>query len=123
MAWNDQRLERVVSFLLIAGVSLAAAVVILGGICFLWTHGSEVPAYHVFQTEPQEYRSISGIIHAAGPSNCRAVIQLGLLLLICTPIARVALSMAGFFLERDRTYVGLTLIVLVILLYGLLATH
>jgi uncharacterized membrane protein len=123
VAWNDQRLEKVVSLLLIAGVSLAAAIVVLGGICFLWKHGSEVPTYHVFHSEAQEYRSISGIIRAAGPSNCRAVIQLGLLLLICTPIARVAFSMVGFFLERDRTYVGLTAIVLIILLYGLLATH
>jgi len=43
---------------------------------------------------------------------------LGLLLLIATPIARVAFSIVGFALERDRMYVVFTLIVLAILLYS-----
>jgi uncharacterized membrane protein len=50
------------------------------------------------------------------------LIQLGLLLLIATPIARVAFSMVGFALERDRMYVVFTLIVLAVLLYSLLGS-
>ena len=46
--------------------------------------------YHVFHGAAQTYRSLSGVIHAAGPSDWPAVIQLGLLLLILTPVARVA---------------------------------
>jgi uncharacterized membrane protein len=45
-----------------------------------------------------------------------------LLLLIATPIARVALSVVGFAIERDRMYVAFTLIVLAILLYSLLGS-
>ena len=121
--WTDRRLEKVVSILLIAGVSLAALVVLAGGACFLYRHGEEHPDYRVFHSVEQQYRSISGVLSTARPSDCRGIIQLGLLLLICTPIARVAFSMAGFALERDRTYVVLTAIVLAILLYGLVVPH
>jgi uncharacterized membrane protein len=49
----------------------------------------------------------------------RGVIQLGLLLLVATPVARVACSVVGFLRERDYVYVALTLIVLVVLIYSL----
>jgi len=45
--------------------------------------------------------------------------QLGLLLLIATPIARVMLSAIAFAVERDRMYVLFTLIVLTVLMYSL----
>jgi uncharacterized membrane protein len=43
------------------------------------------------------------------------------LLLVATPVARVAFSIVGFALERDRLYVVITTIVLAILLYSLIA--
>ena len=122
-AWTDQRLEVIISVLLRTGVFVAATVVLLGGLCFLAKHGGEQPEYHVFHGAPASYRSAGGIIQAVTPSECRAVIQFGLLLLILTPIARVAFSLAGFALERDGTYVILTFVVLAILLYSLLGPH
>lgn len=121
--WTDQRLEVIISGLLRTGVLLAAVVVLLGGICFLAKHGGEQPEYHAFHATPASYRSVGGIIHAVTPSECRAVIQFGLLLLILTPVARVAFSLAGFALEHDGTYVVLTVVVLGILLYSLLGPH
>jgi uncharacterized membrane protein len=120
---NDQRLEVIISVLLRAGVTLSAVVVLLGGICFLSKHSQEQANYRAFHATPETYRSITAVIHAAGPSNCQAVIQLGLLLLILTPIARVAFSLVGFGLEHDRTYVALTSFVLAILVYSLAAPH
>jgi uncharacterized membrane protein len=116
---NDRRLEVIISVLLRTGVTLSALVVLLGGICFLSKHGHEQPEYRVFHGPQAAYRSISGVIQATGPSDCRAIIQLGLLLLILTPIARVAFSLVGFGLERDGTYVALTSVVLLILVYSL----
>jgi uncharacterized membrane protein len=43
-----------------------------------------------------------------------------MLLLIATPVARVAFSLFGFAAERDRTYVIVTTIVLAVLLYSLI---
>jgi len=119
--WNDVRMEKVISVLLRSGVVLAAAVAFVGGACFLWQHADNPVHYHQFQPAPKMYRSILGVLHAAGPSDCKAVIQLGLLLLIATPIARVGFSIAGFALEHDWTYVWLTAIVFVILIYSVAA--
>jgi uncharacterized membrane protein len=121
--WTDQRLEIIISVLLRTGVGIAALVVLLGGICFLSKHGHEQPEYHVFHETAMSYRSISGVIHTLGASDCQAIIQFGLLLLILTPIVRVAFSLAGFAFERDGTYMGLTFAVLAILVYGLLGPH
>ncbi len=121
--WTDQRLEIVISILLRTGVMIAALVVLAGGICFLTKHADEQAQYHVFHGTEKAYNSIAGVLHAAGPSNCRAIIQLGLLFLILTPIARVAFSLLGFAFERDSIYVGLTFIVLAILVYSIAAPH
>jgi uncharacterized membrane protein len=120
---TDRRLEAIISVLLRTGVLLSAAVVLLGGVCYLSKHGHEQPEYRVFRGTPETYRSISSVIDSVGPSNCQDIIQFGLLLLILTPVARVAFSLAGFALECDRTYMALTAIVLAILIYGLAGPH
>ena len=122
-AWNDERLERIISILLRTGVMLSAVVVLLGGAGYLVRHGSEIADYHVFHGAPEEYRSVGAIIHAMGPPSFRAIIQFGLLLLIATPVARVAFSLVGFALERDRTYVVITSIVLAVLIYSVAGQH
>jgi uncharacterized membrane protein len=48
-----------------------------------------------------------------------AITQLGLLVLIATPVVRVAVSVVGFARERDALYVAITLAVLAILLASL----
>jgi uncharacterized membrane protein len=121
--WNDEGLERIISVVLRTGVILSAVIVLLGGSCYLVRHGSELADYHVFRGAAQEYRSVRGIVNAMGSSNCRAIIQFGLLVLIATPIARVAFSLVGFALERDRTYVVITSIVLAVLLYSVAFEH
>jgi uncharacterized membrane protein len=117
--WNDERLERVISVVLRTGVILSAVIVLLGGACYLARHGNEPANYHVFRGAPEEYRSVRAILQAMGPSNCRAIVQFGLLLLIATPIARVAFSLVGFAMERDWAYSVITAIVLVILILAL----
>jgi uncharacterized membrane protein len=64
--------------------------------------------------------SVTGIIRAALAGNSRAITELGLLLLIATPIARVAATLVAFIWQRDATYVVVSGIVLGMLLYGLL---
>ena len=85
-------------------------------------HAHEPADYRVFRGEPSEFRTIPGVIHSVINGRGRGLIQLGLLLLIATPIARVAFSIVGFAIERDRMYVAFTLIVLAVLLYSLLGS-
>jgi uncharacterized membrane protein len=122
--WRDRRIEIIIGNLLRAGVLLSAAVVLLGATIYLSRHAHEPADYRVFRGEPSEYRTIRGVIQSVIKDRGRGqgLIQLGLLLLIATPIARVAFSVAGFAIERDRLYVAFTLLVLAILLYSFLGS-
>jgi uncharacterized membrane protein len=116
---NPKLYEGQLATLLRAGVILAAAVVAVGGAIYLATYGGTFPDYKTFHGVPVEYKHVAGILRGVAGLQSRAIIQLGLLLLIATPIARVALSIFDFLHERDWLYVGVTLIVLVVLIYGL----
>ena len=117
--WSDNRLELIIGNLLRAGVLTAAVVVLVGGAMYLFRYGATVPHYRIFHGEPADLRGVSGILTDAWSLRSRGVIQLGLLLLIATPVARVIFSLIAFALERDLTYVVVTLIVLAVLLYSL----
>lgn len=117
--WNDERMDRIISVLLRTGVLLASAVVLSGGILYLVHHHGLRPEYHTFRGEPASFRRFPEIFKGLFSSEGRNWIQFGVLLLLATPIARVAFSVFAFFEERDWTYVVLTLIVLGILIFGL----
>ncbi len=121
--WTDLRMEAIIGALLRTGVILAAVVVFSGAVVFLAHHGREALDYSTFHGEPAALRSMGGIVHGAIHLSGRALIQMGLLLLIATPVARVAFSAAGFAIEHDYLYVGITLFVLAVLLYSLLGSH
>ena len=117
--WTDERVEQIVGNLLRTGVLTAAAVVLLAGVYYLARHGNEVHDYQVFRSEPRALRSIGAIMEDALTGSSVGIIQLGVLLLLATPVARVLFSVAAFVLLRDRMYVVVTLLVLAILLYSL----
>jgi uncharacterized membrane protein len=116
---QDQRMDAIMAALLRTGVLLAAGLVFIGGIIFLMRHPQPVTNYRVFAGEPLELRTISGILREAAKLHGRGLIQLGLLLLIATPAARVLFSVFAFLHERDWTYVTVTIIVLGLLTYSL----
>ena len=121
--WTDQYIEELIGNLLRVGVTLAAAVVLFGCGVYLARHGRAAPRYRVFMGEPTDLRTVSGIVKDALAFRGRGLIQLGLLLLIATPMARVAFSVVAFAVEGDRLYVVLTLIVLAVLMYSLMGGH
>lgn len=121
-AWTDEGIENAMGNLLRAGVLMAAFVVFLGAILYLVRHGHETVDYRIFHGEPADLRGMRGIARNSLTLRGRAIIQLGLLLLIATPVARVAFSILAFLKERDCLYVVFTLIVFSILLYSLLGS-
>jgi uncharacterized membrane protein len=121
--WTDEEVEQVVGNLLRFGVMTAAAVVLLGGILYLLQNGrARVDLGHLPE-EPSDLRSPVGIVQDALALQSRGIIQLGLLLLVLTPIARVTFSIYAFARQRDWTYVVVTVIVLAVLLYSLFSGH
>ena len=117
--WSDQRIEAIIGDLLRAGVVLSAMIVLLGGLVYLVHQGNSTPHYGVFRGEPADLRSVSGIVGAALSGQGRGIIQLGLLFLIATPVARVVFSVFAFAVQRDRLYVVVTVIVLAVLVFSL----
>jgi uncharacterized membrane protein len=117
--WTDRDVEGIIGTLLRVGVVLAAAVVMTGGIIYITHHGFERADYRVFNGEPRDLKEVHGIFRQAVHFEGLGIIQFGLLLLIATPIVRVAFSMVGFAIERDRMYVGFTLIVFAVLIYSM----
>jgi uncharacterized membrane protein len=116
---TDEQFDAVLARVLRAGVLLSAAVVACGGVVYLIRHGLQRPDYHVFRGEPQTLREIRGIVSDAVGLSGRGLIQLGLLLLIATPVARVVFSVIGFAKQRDWLYVAITLAVLMLLAYSM----
>lgn len=118
--WTEYQFEQVMGNLLRAGVILSAGIVAIGGVLYLARHGMEQPNYQLFRGEPVEFRVLPNIAKSALTlERRRSLIQLGLLVLIATPILRVAFSGYVFAKQGDRTYVIITLIVLTTLIYSL----
>ncbi|HEY9382670.1 MAG TPA: DUF1634 domain-containing protein [Gemmatimonadales bacterium] len=117
--WSDDRMAQGVGRLLKGGVSVAAGVTAAGGLALLLQHGAGTVDYHSFRGEPAELRGIVSVVSAAARLQVPAVIQLGIVLLLATPVARVLLSLVEFVLRRDRLYTTITSVVLALLLYGL----
>lgn len=116
--------ERIVSALLRYGVSISLALVLLGGVLLV----AETGLGHSLRVDPRIApmegatqpwpRTIGGVLRGALDLDPDALILLGLLLLIATPVLRVVVSMVLFLVEGDYVYVGITLFVLAMLVLG-----
>jgi uncharacterized membrane protein len=116
---RDRDMEIVMGNLLRIGVLLSALIVAVGGIIFLSKHGTQLQHYHFFQSEPRRLRDIGDIWKTALQGRGQSLIQFGLIILIATPIARIAFSIIGYFLEKDYLYMLITLIVLGVIFFSL----
>ena len=117
---DDSKLDARIGSLLRVGTLSSAFVILLGGVLFLARHGHDRPDYHTFHSVPPQLHTLSGILFGAVHGEGLAMIQLGLLMLIATPIARVLFSVIAFLSERDYLYVVISAIVLAVLLFSLL---
>ncbi|MBS7562944.1 DUF1634 domain-containing protein [Mucilaginibacter sp. Bleaf8] len=117
--WADQDIEQLIGQLLRYGVVTASTIVLLGGIIYLIQLGQAPrPSYHQFVGETAGYTTFSGIITNAFQFNAKGIIQLGVMVLIATPILRIVFSLIGFTLEKDKLYIVITLIVLSVMLFS-----
>ncbi|MFI5322506.1 MAG: DUF1634 domain-containing protein [Thermodesulfobacteriota bacterium] len=118
-AMSDERMDLIIGNLLRIAVIISAVFVLIGCVIYLLRHGLEMPDYGVFTGVPKNLRDLRDIIDVAWQIRSMGIIQLGLLILIATPVARVAFSVIAFLIERDYMYVVFTLIVLTVLLLSI----
>ncbi|MDR3713668.1 MAG: DUF1634 domain-containing protein [Puia sp.] len=118
---HDRDIQVTIGNLLRSGVVLAFVIVLAGAIVYLVRHGGQIPEYQVFRGGSGSYHTFSAIWEGLITGHGRAIIQFGIVILILTPIARIAFSVIGFLLEKDYLYAGITLAVLAIILISLMA--
>ncbi len=116
---GEKRFESLIGTMLRVGVILAAGLVFVGGVLYLVKFGGVKPDYRIFRGGASDLRFMHAIVVDAAARRSRGLIQLGLLILIATPVARVAFSVIAYISERDWLYTAITLLVLAILLYSL----
>jgi len=105
-------LNKIVSYSLRAGVLASASLSLLG--LLLWAATGS-------PTLGSESLSLYQIIGSALTVNASRIVYLAVVVLIATPIFRVAVSSLYFAAEKDQVYVGITLVVLVMLVFALLS--
>jgi uncharacterized membrane protein len=118
--FDDARMEALMGLLLRIGVVFASTVVAAGGVFYLQDHAGQRPDYRTFVAHPLSLRRPAELAGGIARGEADAIVELGILLLVATPICRVVFAVVGFAIERDRLYVAISLMVLAVLLYGLL---
>jgi uncharacterized membrane protein len=124
---SSARIELLISYGLRVGVGLGAAIMLLGllqlartgqtGYATVLSHGlSALLSYQAAGSPGHFPTSPLAVLSAALTGKPYAIIELGLLTLIGTPVLRVALSVLFFGAERDWLYVAITLVVLTVLI-------
>ena len=116
------RTEVLVSTVLRIGVLVSAALVAVGLGIHLARGGTDPKIFDHFSRVPFDLEHLGGMARGIARLRGRSIIQLGLLVLIATPVVRVAMSVGVFLRERDGTYIVITLIVLGALLFSLTAS-
>ncbi|MEM3427935.1 MAG: DUF1634 domain-containing protein [Nitrososphaerales archaeon] len=124
------RKEVVLSLILQLGVMSSAAIIILGVILMILTGHSGYGAG--FETARLLYFDESKVPHRFYPTDFWtilsgllslkpfAIIDLGIVMLVATPILRVGMSILLFAIEGDKKYVVITSLVFAILILSIL---
>jgi uncharacterized membrane protein len=105
-------MDTAIAILLRVGVVLSVSIIVIGAAITFAHHPdyfSTSPATHLANTISEV---VAGVRSGSGP----AIMMVGLLVLIATPVARVALSIVIFVIERDRLYAAITAAVFLILM-------
>ncbi len=116
----DADIEKIIGLQLRYGVVIASLIVLMGGVLYLVQQGQgAIPPYHTFLGESARYTSFSQIVKGIGAGEAKGIVQAGVVVLIATPILRIAFSLVGFILEKDRLYIIITAIVLSVMLFSI----
>lgn len=103
------------------GVILACLLATIGGVYYLMEHGLDpVPDYRHFDVASAaaqtNYTTLGGLWQGILHGDAASCVQVGVIVLILTPIARVVLSLLDFIVEQDWLYVSITAIVLAVII-------
>lgn len=116
-------MQVVIGWVLRLGVIVSICIVSIGGVIYLWRHGHEAADHHTFKGIPEFIRTADGIFKGVFSIRGQAIIQMGIALLIATPVLRIIFAVIGFALEKDKLYVFISLLVLAVIFASMLSGH
>ncbi|MCL1868032.1 MAG: DUF1634 domain-containing protein [Paludibacter sp.] len=104
-----------------AGVIAAMTLTVVGGVIYLFQHHGITIAIAqnsnaAFTGTATYLRELSTIIPRIAQFDGAAIIQLGVIVLIATPVLRVVMSLISFVIEKDKLYIAISAIVLIVIL-------
>ena len=117
--FKDADMQAVIGWILRIGVALSMAVVVVGGAIYIYRHGHSTPDFRSFKKMPYFINSTEGILQGVIHLRGQTIIQLGIMILIATPILRVVFSVIGFLIEKDYLYTFISALVLLIILVSM----
>ncbi len=121
--FKDTDMQLLLGQVLRAGTVISISIVFFGGVLYLYRHGHSLTTYKVFKGTPGFVQQTTGLWDGVISLKGQAIIQVGILLLVATPILRVIFSAVGFMLEKDYMYVGISLLVLFIIFMSMMSGH
>lgn len=119
MQLTDRALEMSIAKMLACGVILSSVAVLAGGALYLRNAKAGIADYAHFHAVAPSLQTVDGVLQGVTHWDAKSIIQLGLLLLIATPVVRVIFCVVGFSRQRDKLYAAVSFVVLVILIYSL----
>jgi uncharacterized membrane protein len=123
VGFKDTDMQAVIGWILRIGVIISMLIVVIGGVFFVRRHGHSIPNFHKFNNIPPFIRDPAGVFDGVVHLKGQAIIQLGIMLLIATPVMRVVFAIIGFLLEKDYLYTLISLVVLSIILISMISGH
>ncbi|KKX49564.1 MULTISPECIES: DUF1634 domain-containing protein [Sphingobacterium] len=120
MQITDKTIQRIIGDVLKYGVRTVLAISTIGGLIFLYNHANEQADYARFTENDRSIIEVvsdvfSGVINMQG----RSIIFLAIIILFCTPLIRLLLSLVSFIIEGDKLYVFITTLVLIIIAFSM----
>jgi uncharacterized membrane protein len=116
----DHDIEQFIGLQLRFGVLFSSFIVLVGGILYLIQSGNMLlPHYQLFIGEKAGLTTGREIWHGVTGMEAKGIIQFGVMVLIATPILRILFSLIGFILEKDRLYIGITMVVLSVMMISI----
>lgn len=124
---DPESMNALISGVLRYGVMISAAIIAIGTVLLLLGNGSqEISQLVVYSPNQLPHGnfdpSLGRMLAGLASFDPQSIIELGVLVLLATPAARVLLSVLLFAAEGDRTYAYITAVVLAMLLFSMLVT-
>lgn len=114
--FTDKDLQKIIGNVLRYGVIISLSVSTLGGIIVLSRHSSDIVSFANFEEKNENiFDLVLSLLQGIQHFNGESIIFLGVILLFLIPLVRLILSLFSFMLEKDRMYIVITLIVMLII--------